>query len=58
MVDKAKLVAKNVAKDVRTVAKTVSNTIDQGIAQGKRAAADYLRNTANRIDPRYLAAER
>lgn len=58
MVDKTKLVAANIAKDVRTATKTVSNTINQWIAQGKRAAADYLRNTANRIDPRYLAAER
>ncbi len=58
MVDRTKLAVKNAVKNVKTVTKTVSNTVDQGITQGKHKAAEYLRNTANRIDPRYLAAER
>jgi hypothetical protein len=58
MVDRTKLAVKNAVKNVKTVTKTVSNTVDQGITQGKHKAAEYLRNTANRIDPRYLAAKR
>lgn len=58
MVDKTKLLAKNVAKDIRDTTKSIRKSVDQGIVEGKRAAADYLRNTADRIDPKYLAAER
>lgn len=58
MVDKTKLAVQNAEKAVKNVAKTVNNTINEWIAQGKSVAADYLRNTADRIDPGYLAAEK
>lgn len=58
MINKSKLAINKVGKKIENTARRVGNAVDKEIAQGRREAADYLRNTANKIDPRYIAATR
>lgn len=57
MVNKTKLAVNNVKQDVVRKVNTAKQAVGRGVARAQAKVADDLRNAADRIDPRYIAAK-